>query len=170
DELGEQLALRQDTRFDPPFSTLQVGVIKGGAALNIVPQHCQFDFEIRHLPDVSLDDTLASLQAYAEGELLPKMRATAAGSAITFQPLSQYPGLLSDPQSAFAGWLAQWAECEDFSTVAFGTEGGLFDEAGVATLVCGPGSMEQGHKADEFVSEAQLEKCAQMLKNLCRWM
>ena len=83
-------------------------------ALNIVPQHCQFDFEIRHLPDVSLDDTLASLQAYAEGELLPKMRATAAGSAITFQPLSQYPGLLSDPQSAFAGWLAQWAECEDF--------------------------------------------------------
>ena len=170
DELGEQLALRQDTRFDPPCSTLQVGVIKGGAALNIVPQHCQFDFEIRHLPDVSLDDTLASLQAYAEGELLPKMRATAAEAAIPFQPLSQYPGLLSDPQSAFAGWLAQWAECEDFSTVAFGTEGGLFDEAGVATLVCGPGSMEQGHKADEFVSEAQLEKCAQMLKNLCRWM
>ncbi len=87
------------------------------------------------------------------------MRATAAGSAITFQPLSQYPGLLSDPQSAFAGWLAQWAECEDFfQRSLFGTEGGLFDEAGVATLVCGPGSMEQGHKADEFVSEAQLEK------------
>ncbi len=105
DELGEQLALRQDTRFDPPFSTLQVGVIKGGAALNIVPQHCQFDFEIRHLPDVSLDDTLASLQAYAEGELLPKMRATAAGSAITFQPLSQYPGLLSDrSRRSPAGW------------------------------------------------------------------
>ena len=138
-------------------------MIKGGAALNIVPQHCQFDFEIRHLPDVSLDDTgLAA--GVCRRRTAAKMRATAAGSAITFQPLSQYPGLLSDPQSAFAGWLAQWAECEDFSTVAFGTEGGLFDEAGVATLVCGPGSMEQGHKADEFVSEAQLEKCAQMLK------
>ncbi|MCT9623342.1 acetylornithine deacetylase, partial [Curtobacterium sp. C2H10] len=57
-----------------------------------------------------------------------------------------------------------------FSTVAFGTEGGLFDEAGVATLICGPGSMDQGHKADEFIALAQLEKCLTMLGNLRRWM
>lgn len=168
--LGEKLALRQDARFDPPYSTVQVGMIGGGAALNIVPERCQFDFEIRHLPDLSLDETLAGLQAYAEEELVPAMRAVAEDATIRFHPLSQYPGLLSDPQSAFAGWLAQWAGNDDFATVAFGTEGGLFDEAGVATMICGPGSMEQGHKPDEFIALAELEKCLAMLDNLRHWM
>ncbi|WP_434670421.1 acetylornithine deacetylase [Klebsiella sp. B345] len=168
--LGEKLALRQDARFDPPYSTVQVGLIGGGAALNIVPERCQFDFEIRHLPDVSLDETLAGLQAYAEEELVPAMRAVAEDATIRFHPLSQYPGLLSDPQSAFAGWLAQWAGNDDFATVAFGTEGGLFDEAGVATMICGPGSMEQGHKPDEFIALTQLEQCLTMLDNLRHWM
>lgn len=168
--LGEKMALRQDARFDPPYSTVQVGLIGGGAALNIVPERCQFDFEIRHLPDVSLDDTLSGLQVYAEEELVPAMRAVAEDATIRFHPLSQYPGLLSDPQSAFAGWLAQWAGNADFATVAFGTEGGLFDEAGVATMICGPGSMEQGHKPDEFIALAELEKCLAMLDNLRHWM
>ena len=168
--LGEKLALRQDARFDPPYSTVQVGLISGGAALNIVPERCQFDFEIRHLPDVSLDETLSGLQSYAEEELVPAMRAVAEDATIRFHPLSQYPGLLSDPQSAFAGWLAQWAGNADFATVAFGTEGGLFDEAGVATMICGPGSMEQGHKPDEFIALAELEKCLAMLDNLRHWM
>ncbi|NWK88466.1 acetylornithine deacetylase [Raoultella terrigena] len=168
--LGETLAQIRDSRFDPPYSTLQVGVIHGGTALNIVPESCQFDFEIRHLPEVSLEPTLAELHGYAAGELLTSMRAVAPQADITFSPLSRYPGLLSDPQSEFAGWLAQWAQSEAFSTVAFGTEGGLFDEAGVATLICGPGSMDQGHKADEFIALAQLEKCLTMLGNLRRWM
>ena len=98
------------------------------------------------------------------------MRAVAPGADITFTPLSQYPGLLSDPPAEFAGWLAQWTGSHHFSTVAFGTEGGLFDEAGVATLICGPGSMAQGHKADEFIAVAQVEKCMAMLDNLRRWM
>lgn len=168
--LGEALAERQDARFDPPFSTVQVGVIRGGSALNIVPQSCEFDFEIRHLPDASADETVESLRRYASGELLGKMRAVAQGSDIRFHTLSRYPGLLTDPQSAFARWLSAWSGSDAFSTVAFGTEGGLFDEVGVATLVCGPGSMAQGHKPDEFVSEEQLERCIAMLDNLCRWM
>ena len=135
-----------------------------------MPERCQFDFEIRHLPDVSLAETLSGLQAYAEDELEQAMRAVAEEATIRFQPLSQYPGLLSDPQSAFAGWLAQWAGNDTFSTVAFGTEGGLFDEAGVATLICGPGSMEQGHKPDEFIALTQLDQCLAMLDNLRRWM
>ncbi len=91
DELGEQLALRQDTRFDPPFSTLQVGVIKGGAALNIVPQHCQFDFEIRHLPDVSVDDALASLQAYAEGSCCQKCARRRRNRLLPFNRSASIP-------------------------------------------------------------------------------
>lgn len=168
--LGEALAEKQDVRFDPPYSTLQVGTIHGGAALNIVPQDCQFDFEIRHLPEEQVDSVITELQLYADDYLLPHMKQRAESSAITFTPLSRYPGLLTDPQSEFASWLAEWCGSNEFSTVAFGTEGGLFDEAGVATLVCGPGSMDQGHKADEFVSCDQLQRCQLMLENLRLWM
>ncbi len=168
--LGEDLALRQDPRFDPPYSTAQAGIIQGGSALNIVPQTCQFDFEIRHLPDDGADSTVDALRQYADEELLVQMCRVAGNSRITFRELSRYPGLLTDPQSAFARWLAQWCGSDDFSTVAFGTEGGLFNDVGVATLICGPGSMDQGHKPDEFVSEEQLARCMAMLDNLCGWL
>lgn len=168
--LGSQLATAQDPRFDPSYSTLQIGTINGGTALNIVPQDCQFDFEIRHLPDVRVDGVINEIKQYARDELLPAMQQVAPNSDITFRPLSQYPGLLTDSQSDFAQWLAQWCCRDEFSTVAFGTEGGLFDEAGVATLICGPGSMEQGHKPDEYVSIEQIEHCMKMLTNLREWM
>lgn len=169
-DAAQQLKLTQDTRFDPPYSTLQTGVIQGGSALNIVPQDCQFDFEIRYLPDAHVQEVITQVEQYAQQQLLPQMQTVAAESAIHFQPLSHYPGLLTDPQSQFAQWLAQWSESDAFSTVAFGTEGGLFDEVGIATLICGPGSMEQGHKPDEYVAIEQLECCSAMLDNLCRWM
>ncbi|MDO6408759.1 acetylornithine deacetylase [Pantoea phytobeneficialis] len=169
-EAAQQLKQRQDTRFDPPFSTLQTGVIKGGSALNIVPQDCQFDFEIRYLPDDDVQGVIAEVEQFARQELLPQMQAVALASAIRFLPISQYPGLLTDPRSQFAQWLAQWSGSDEFSTVAFGTEGGLFDEAGIATLICGPGSMDQGHKPDEFIAVEQIERCMAMLANLCQWM
>lgn len=168
--VGASLRQTRDTRFDPPFSTLQVGTIQGGAALNIVPQDCQFDFELRTLPDADAGAVLESIAAFARDQLLPAMQAQAPESSVTFQPLGAYPGLLTDPQGDFARWLAQWSGSDRFATVAFGTEGGLFDEIGMATLVCGPGSMAQGHKADEFVAVDQLERCMQMLGNLCDWM
>ncbi len=168
--LGEELRQRQDSRFDPPFSTLQVGTISGGSALNIVPEHCRFDIEIRHLPDHAPETTFDALRRYAESELLPAMHRIDDGCDIRFQPLSRYPGLLTDPQSDFAQLLADWCGSDSFDTVAFGTEGGLFDEAGVATLVCGPGSMEQGHKADEYVEIEQLDRCMAMLASLKGWM
>jgi len=130
----------------------------------------QFDFEIRYLPDADVQGVIDDAQAYAQQQLLPLMQKVAAESAIHFEPISAYPGLLTDPQSQFAQWLAQWSGSDNFSTVAFGTEGGLYDEAGIATLICGPGSMAQGHKPDEFIAIEQLEKCQQMLANLCQWM
>ena len=170
DELGSVFSRRQDPRFTPCGATIQVGVIAGGTALNIVPQSCWFDFEIRYLPGTRPQDVTEALAAWAESQLLPSMRKVAKSSEIRFQQLSHYPGLLSDPQSSFARALAQWCDSTCFSTVAFGTEGGLFSEAGVPTLICGPGSMAQGHKADEYVSIAQIERCMTMLKNLCDWM
>lgn len=171
-EIGERLAVpeRHDSRFDPPYSTVQTGVIQGGRALNIVPAECRFDFEMRALPADDPQQVAVELRDYAERELLPRMRAVSATSDIRFSELSSYPGLLTDAASDAAQLLALIAEREDFTTVAFGTEGGLFDEAGVATVVCGPGSMEQGHKPDEFVSLDQLERCDALLARLAGWM
>ena len=171
-EIGQRLAApeRHDARFDPPFSTVQTGLIQGGRALNIVPAECQFDFEVRALPAHDPQMVAAELQAYAETELLPQMRQRSAASAIQFSELSAYPGLATDERSEAAELLARIAGRRDFGTVAFGTEGGLFDAAGIPTVVCGPGSMDQGHKPDEFVSQEQLDGCDAMLGRLVDWL
>ncbi|WP_439887298.1 acetylornithine deacetylase [Pseudomonas sp. MBLB4123] len=171
-EIGQHLAApeRQDARFDPPFSTVQTGLIQGGRALNIVPADCQFDFEVRALPADDPQQVADALRDYAETELLPQMRARSDASAIDLQPLSAYPGLATAPDGEAAELLALLSGRRDFGTVAFGTEGGLFAEAGIPTVVCGPGNMEQGHKPDEFVTQAQLDGCDAMLVRLAEWL
>ncbi len=171
-EIGDELARpeQHDQRFDPPFSTVQTGVIKGGRALNIVPEECEFDFEVRALPGFEAQAVADRLQTYAEAELLPRMRAVNAGSDIRLKPLSAYPGLATPADSEAARLVALLSGSDDFGTVAFGTEGGLFDQAGIPTVVCGPGSMDQGHKPDEFVSVAQLRGCDAMLIRLAEYL
>ncbi|WP_077048304.1 acetylornithine deacetylase [Pseudomonas sp. KK4] len=170
--IGAELAHpdHHDPRFDPPFSTVQTGVIKGGRALNIVPAECEFDFEVRALPDFDAQQVASQLQSYAEEQLLPKMRAVQADTDIRFKPLSAYPGLATDPGSEAARLLAILSRSSAFGTVAFGTEGGLFDQAGIPTVVCGPGSMDQGHKPDEFISVEQLKGCDAMLVRLADYL
>ncbi|HDS0917762.1 TPA: acetylornithine deacetylase [Pseudomonas putida] len=171
-DIGDALALpaHHDARFDPPFSTVQTGVIKGGRALNIVPAECEFDFEVRALPGFEAQAVADQLQTYAEAELLPRMRKVNAASDIRLQPLSAYPGLATSADSEAARLVALLSGTDEFGTVAFGTEGGLFDQAGIPTVVCGPGSMEQGHKPDEFVSVEQLRGCDAMLLRLVDYL
>ncbi|MDQ7981263.1 acetylornithine deacetylase [Paraburkholderia sp. SARCC-3016] len=168
EEIGETLAQpeHQDARFDPPFSTVQTGVIKGGRALNIVPSECEFDFEVRALPGFDAQTVPDKLQAYAESELLPKMRAVQRDTDIRLQALSAYPALATEADSEAARLLALLSETSEFGTVAFGTEGGLFEQAGIPTVVCGPGSMDQGHKPDEFITLEQLARCDAMMVRL----
>ncbi|SAK59820.1 acetylornithine deacetylase [Caballeronia fortuita] len=168
EEIGEALAQpdHHDARFDPPFSTVQTGVIKGGRALNIVPAECEFDFEVRALPGFDANAVAGDLHAYAQAELLPKMRAVKSDTDIRLEALSAYPALATSPDSEAARLVALLSGSTEFGTVAFGTEGGLFDEAGIPTVVCGPGSMDQGHKPDEYVSIEQLHDCDAMLVRL----
>lgn len=168
EEIGEQLAEPEhhDARFDPPYSTVQTGTIKGGRALNIVPAECEFDFEVRALPGFDAHTVADELQTYAEAELLPKMRAVKADTDIRLQPLSAYPALATSHDGEAARLLAWLSGSNEFETVAFGTEGGLFDQAGIPAVVCGPGSMDQGHKPDEFVTVEQLEACDAILGRL----
>lgn len=171
-EIGATLAEPelQDPCFDPAYSTVQVGVIQGGTALNIVPADCRFDFEVRALPDFAPQAVVDELQHYAQTTLLPAMQAIKPETSIRFEQLSAYPGLATAQDSAAARLIAQLCGSDAFSTVAFGTEGGLFDAAGIATVVCGPGSMEQGHKPDEFVSVEQLHACDRLMDRLAAWL
>jgi acetylornithine deacetylase len=170
--LGEELKApqHQNAAFDPPFATVQTGVMSGGKALNIVPQQCSFDFEVRSLPTQDPWQVAHQLRLYAEQTLLPAMQAVSAQCAIGFSELSSYPGLATSSQSQAAEWVAQFCGSQDFGTVAFGSEGGLFDQAGIPTVVCGPGSMEQGHKADEFISLQQLDACDRMLERVVEFV
>jgi len=167
-EIGERLAEppHHDPRFDPPFSTVQTGVIKGGRALNIVPADCEFDFEVRALPGFDAQQVANELQGYAQTELEPRMRAVQPDTGIQLHQLSAYPGLATSPDSEAARLLALLSGSTAFDTVAYGTEGGLFHQAGMPTVVCGPGSMDQGHKPDEFITVAQLQACDAMLTRL----
>ncbi|KRA87377.1 acetylornithine deacetylase [Pseudomonas sp. Root68] len=171
-DIGATLArpTLHDKRFDPAFSTVQVGVIQGGTALNIVPADCRFDFEIRALPDFAPQVVVDELQDYAEQTLLPAMQAVDTDTAIRFEKISAYPGLATPVDSAAARLIAQLCGSDAFSTVAFGTEGGLFDQAGIPSVVCGPGSMDQGHKPDEFVSVVQMAACDRLMDRLAAYL
>ncbi|AAY92791.1 acetylornithine deacetylase [Pseudomonas protegens] len=171
-EIGSRLAQPEhhDPRFDPPFSTVQTGTIQGGRALNIVPAECQFDFEVRTLPGYDAQAVVDQLQGYARDQLLPQMQAVQADTGIALQPLSAYPGLATAADSEAAELLALLSGSREFGTVAFGTEGGLFHQAGIPTVVCGPGSMDQGHKPDEFISLEQLHACDALLLRLGDWL
>ncbi|KHJ66528.1 acetylornithine deacetylase [Pantoea rodasii] len=170
--MSERLAApeRQDARFDPPFTTVQTGVIHGGRALNIVPAECIFDYEVRTLPQDDAQQVADELAHYAQHELVPQMQAINKDTAIRFTAISGYPGLYTAADSHAAQLLTYLTSSDAFSTVAFGTEGGLFDQAGITSVVCGPGSMAQGHKPDEFISIAQLDACDAMLRRLAEWM
>ncbi|QIL84136.1 acetylornithine deacetylase [Diaphorobacter sp. HDW4A] len=167
-DIGAELAqpALHDARFDPPYSTVQTGVIKGGRALNIVPAECEFDFEVRALPGYDAGEVVTAIQTFAKDELLPRMQAVKPDTDIAFEELSAYPGLVT-PQDSDAAKLLGWLSgSTDFGTVAYGTEGGLYMQSGIPAIVCGPGSMDQGHKPDEFVSVEQLEGCDAMLARL----
>ncbi|WP_233858909.1 acetylornithine deacetylase [Paraburkholderia sp. HD33-4] len=168
EQIGDELAQPQhhDARFDPPFSTVQTGVIKGGRALNIVPAECEFDFEVRGVPGFDPNVVADKLQTYAAAELLPKMRAVQPDTDVRVQMLNAYPGLATSPDSDAARLLAMLSGSTEYETVAFGTEGGLFTQAGIPTVVCGPGSMDQGHKPDEFITIEQLNRCDAMFARL----
>ncbi|HVZ44111.1 MAG TPA: acetylornithine deacetylase [Ramlibacter sp.] len=170
--IGERLAQPglRDTRFDPPFSTVQTGLIKGGTALNIVPAECEFDFEVRAVPGFDPERVVAELRDHAATEVEPRMRAVQADTGVSVDVVASYPALATDAHSEAARLLADWSGSAEFGTVAFGSEGGLYDRAGIPAVVCGPGSMDQGHKPDEFITVDQLARCDAMLARLARYL
>jgi acetylornithine deacetylase len=157
----------RDPSFEPPYTTVHTGRISGGIALNVIPDHAEVEFEIRNLPDDDPEAVVDAARRYTEQTLVAEMRAVHAGSAIEWQSLIDYPALRDQPADAWLKHLAcSAAGNPETRTVSFGSEGGLFQAIGVPTVVCGPGSIEQAHKADEYVTLAQLSRCLEFMEVL----
>ncbi len=156
----------RDGDYDVPYSTLHVGRFNGGVALNIVPNLCVMDFELRNLAGDDPATLLAPIHAAAL-DLRDRARARFPEADISIEVFNTYPGL-DTPRSAEAVRFTQsLTGANGTLKVAFGTEGGLFSEKlGVPTVVCGPGSMSQGHKPDEYIERDQLARCDTMLDAL----
>lgn len=156
----------RDSDYDIPYSTVHAGVISGGTALNIVPEQCRLDFEIRNVAEDNIDALFARLFEKAE-TISNAARQRFPQSGISIEVFNTYPGLgVSGNGEAVHKALALSGTSRPIK-VAFGTEGGLFVQTlSAPVIVCGPGSMDQGHKADEFVSRGQMEACRTMLARI----
>jgi acetylornithine deacetylase len=167
-EIAERLAKSgaHDPLYDVPFTTGHTGVVHGGTALNIVPDRCVFEFEFRSIAADNLDTLVDEVKAYARDVLEPDMKAVAPEAGFVFEVKSGFPGLELEPQADMARLAKHFAGKEQHGKVAFGTEAGLFDQAGIPSVVIGPGSIDQAHKADEFIAVAELEKCGRFLDQL----
>ena len=146
-----------DNEFDVAHSTVHTGVIRGGTALNIVPRDCSFEFEIRNLPQQDPQPLFDEIYRFAAEELEPRMRAVNPDTGIVFEQGVTYPGLDMRADDEAVTLAKALAGQNSHSKVAFGTEAGLFQrDAGVPCVVCGPGSIAQAHKPDEFISLDQM--------------
>lgn len=151
--------------YDVPFATLQTGLIKGGNAANIVPKDCEFVFEVRWLPGDVHERFVASVQDYAQ-VLLAEMQQVAPEADIQFEALVNCPPFEYSPGSEITRHVEALCQGCSHDAVAYTTEAGRFHEAGMPCVVCGPGSIEQAHRPDEFVSQAQLAACDAWLDQL----
>jgi acetylornithine deacetylase len=166
--MGHRIATEgaRDKEFDIPHTTVHTGLVHGGTALNIVPKDCSFDFEFRYLPGDDPEAMLAEVQRFAEQELLPAMHAVAADTGFSWEEISAFPGLDTSEEAEVVALAKALSGGNDVGKVAFGTEGGLFQNIGIPTIICGPGSIDQAHKPDEFISLEQIALCERFMHRL----
>ena len=167
-ELREELKKRspKDSIFDPPFSTLQVGGIFGGIAHNVIADKCHINWETR--PVVKEDGVFLNqeIDKYANETLLPEMKKVFPNSKITKKIIGEIIGFDRVEKSEACELVSSLTGDNSREVVSFGTEAGLFQEIGISTVVCGPGSIEQAHKVDEFIELNELKKCLDFLDGI----
>lgn len=157
---------KKDNDYDIPYTTLHVGKMQGGVALNIVPNICTIDWEIRNLAGDDPTAIIKQVKKYVDTLLSNYQNSKAE---IYWEELFSYPGLGTDLDADIISFVRSLTGTNNTIKVAFGTEGGLFhNEVGIPTVICGPGSMLQGHKPNEFISVEQMNRCDLMMANLLK--
>lgn len=169
-EVAEQLQAEgpYDTLFDVPFTTLSTNRIEGGIAVNTVPESCSFTYEFRNLPGLPPEAIQGQVEDYVQQQLLPRMRREFAQADVRFEAVASVPAFDAAEQAAIHTLVQTLTGDRATRKVAYATEAGLFQLAGVPTVVCGPGAIADAHKANESVSIAQLQACERFLGKLAQ--
>jgi len=167
-EIRETLKTRtpKDSVFDPPYTTLQIGGINGGIARNVIADKCHVDWELR--PVVKDDGVWVNLEIdkFANEILLPEMKKIHPESSIKKEIIGEIIGFNRDEKSEACELVSSLTGDNSREVVSFGTEAGLFQEIGISAVVCGPGSIEQAHKVDEYIILDELKKCLNLLEGI----
>jgi acetylornithine deacetylase len=166
DRVARELETDRDPNFDPPYSTALSNTISGGTAQNILAREVNLSWECRTLPGRDGTKVGSRMSEIAQKEILPKYKPGASDASIETALITNYPGLAFDPDSPAVSLARELSGANSVEAVSYGTEAGLFQQAGIPAVVCGPGSIEQAHKPDEFVKLSELEACEKFLRRL----
>lgn len=170
DRIERELKSRPpDARFEPPYPTLQVTLIDGGTATNIVPVRATFSLEVRTLPGFDPGMIERRLHAVAETDCLPEMQAVAPEASITIEQTNSVPPFAATADSEVVALALKLAQQNETFAVSYATEAGFFQNAGAPSVVIGPGDIAQAHTADEWIAESELESCMAFLGRLTDW-
>ena len=168
--LRGELMLRapENSPFVPPWTTINIGALRGGVAHNVIAARAEVEWEMRPVQGGDGDYVKGEMTTFVEDDLLPMMQAIHPAARIETEVIGEVPGLEVLPENAARDLVSRLTGANGADVVAFGTEAGLFQALGSSVAICGPGSIEQAHKADEFVSLQQLRACLSMLEGLAR--
>jgi acetylornithine deacetylase len=166
DDVWEGLRADDDPRFDPPHSTVQANMIAGGTATNILAKEALVTWEYRNLPDRDPKAIVETVKRRVADDLLPKYKRRAAKAAFDMEFVAHYPGLVMDEESPAIALARELTGANRIEAVAYGTEAGQFQRYGIPAVICGPGSIDQAHKPDEFCALSEYEACEVFLRKL----
>ncbi|HET7085797.1 MAG TPA: acetylornithine deacetylase [Rhizomicrobium sp.] len=166
DSVWDELRADADPRFDPPHSTVQATVIHGGTAVNILAREAEVTWEYRCLPDRDPDKIVERVKARTAAEILPKYQRRAPEAALNTVLHAHYPGLVMDETSPAIRLARELTGANKIEAVAYGTEAGHFQSYGIPAVICGPGSIEQAHRPDEYCAISELEACEAFLRKV----
>ncbi|MGB1208520.1 MAG: acetylornithine deacetylase, partial [Paracoccaceae bacterium] len=155
-----------DSPFDPPWTTVNVGALHGGTVHNVIAPKAQVDWEMRPVQRSDASYVKEALHSYCQDTLLPRMRAVCPEATIQTEVVGEVDGLIPTSDNAARQIVAALTGANGAGVVPFGTEAGIFQQMGMDVVVCGPGSIEQAHKADEFIALDQLSNCLKLLEKL----
>jgi acetylornithine deacetylase len=158
-----------DSRFDPPYTSFNIGRIAGGAAVNIIARDCAFDWEFRPVPGEDAAALRRRIDDFIMADLLPRLRAGHPDAAVETETMALVPPLVPDPGSPAETLARDLTGANEATTIAFATEAGLFQAAGIPAVICGPGSIEVAHQPDEFITRDQLAAGGAFLDRLLAW-
>ena len=171
DRIAEELkqSAFNDANFEPPYPTINVGRIDGGTAVNIVARHCTVHWDFRATPGADPSLVLPNLERFIAGTVLPRLQRVAPDASVVTRPRAQVPPLVDEPGGAAESLLKFLTGANQTIGLAFATEAGQFQAAGLSAIVCGPGSILQAHQPDEFIELSQMQAGEHFLRKLIAW-